>query len=125
VTVATNGGNDIEVPLSLVRTGDPVESWRLFHGDALVAELIVTEADFPWLHARVDARPGLEALRPLFRDELALSERDEDADAWETAYARIRAALRLEYPDGRNVPEFLLHIEGDTAWWRWSDVPFE
>jgi hypothetical protein len=23
------------------------------------------------------------------------------------------------------VPEFLLHIDGTEAWWRWSDEPFE
>lgn len=27
-------------------------------------------------------------------------------------------------PDGRPVPEFLLHIEGADAWLRWSDEPF-
>jgi hypothetical protein len=31
--------------------------------------------------------------------------------------------VRLLAPDGRPVPELLLHIEGD-AWWRWSDKPF-
>jgi hypothetical protein len=31
----------------------------------------------------------------------------------------------LTYPDGRDVPEYLLHIDGDEAWWRWSDEPFD
>jgi len=42
----------------------------------------------------------------------------------EAAYRRIREAVRLLAPDGRAVPEFLLHIEDEDAWWRWSDEPF-
>lgn len=43
---------------------------------------------------------------------------------WEAAYRRIREVVRLLAPDGRTVPEFLLHIEDEDAWWRWSDEPF-
>jgi hypothetical protein len=46
------------------------------------------------------------------------------APVWEAAYDRIRQAVRLLAPDGRPVAEFLLHIDGDDAWWRWSDEPF-
>lgn len=28
-------------------------------------------------------------------------------------------------PSGEAVAEFLLHVEGDGAWWRWSDTAFE
>ena len=38
-----------------------------------------------------------------------------------TASARPSAFFT---PDGRPVPEFLLHVDGDDAWWRWSDEPF-
>ena len=41
------------------------EVWKLYAGDELVAELVVTGGDFPWLDARVDARPSFEPLRPL------------------------------------------------------------
>jgi hypothetical protein len=27
----------------------------------------------------------------------------------------------MTFPDGRDVPEWLLHIDGDEAWWRWAD----
>jgi hypothetical protein len=40
-------------------------------------------------------------------------------------YGRIRATVRLVNPAGDDVPEFLLHIEGAVAWWRFSDEPFE
>jgi hypothetical protein len=31
---------------------------------------------------------------------------------------------RLLASDGHPVAEFLLHSDGDDAWWRWSDTPF-
>ncbi|MEV0716800.1 hypothetical protein [Asanoa sp. NPDC050611] len=99
--------------------------WTLHRRDGgeLLADLVVTDGDFPWLNARVEARAGLAEFRPLFAAELRLM---EDADeAWERAYDAIRAAVTLRYPDGREVPEFLLHLDGDDAWWRWSDEPFD
>ena len=97
--------------------------WQLHHADATIAELVVTDADFPWLHATVRPGPGFDVLRPLFDDEVRLSEDDDDV-AWEAAYDRIRQAVSLIAPDGQAVPEFLLHIDGQDAWWRWSDEPF-
>ena len=73
--------------------------WRLMlmRSGEPVAELVVNGGDFPWLNAEV--RAG-------------------------AAYENIRSEVRLCYPDGRVVPEFLLHIRGEDAWWRWSDEPF-
>jgi hypothetical protein len=98
--------------------------WLLYAGDELVAELEVTGGDFPWLHASVRPRSGFERYRELFAKEAAASE----AESWSAAdllYYRIRSQLRLVAPGGEDVPEFLLHIDGDEAWWRWSDEPFE
>jgi hypothetical protein len=93
--------------------------------EELLAELIVTGGDFPWLNARIRATPQFAAVRPLFEEELrALECIDDDLGSWEAAYDRIRAAVSLLYPDGRPVPEFLLHVDGEDAWWRWSDEPF-
>ena len=99
--------------------------WQLFRGDELLAELIVTGGDFPWLNAEVRPAAGFSEVRPLFDEELRRLDRlDEEPEQWETAYRRIREVVRLLAPDGRPVPEFLLHIEGADAWWRWSDEPF-
>jgi len=99
--------------------------WRLYRGDELLADLVVTGGDFPWLVARVEPKPGFETVRHLFADELRWTDgADEDEGAWAAAYDRIRATVSLSYPDGGAVPEFLLHIDGDEAWWRWSDEPF-
>ncbi|MCO8270762.1 hypothetical protein M1L60_09160 [Actinoplanes sp. TRM 88003] len=96
------------------------EVWTLHRrdDDLLLAELSVTDQDFPWLYARVEPRGGLDDLRPLFAEELRLL---EQVEAWEAAYDAISAAVTLRYPDGQVVPEFLLHLEGDEAWWRWID----
>lgn len=101
-------------------------AWQLVRGDELVAELVVTGGDFPWPNAKVRPAAGFAEVRPLFDEELRQLELlDEDPEPWETAYRRIREAVRLLAPDGRPVPEFLLHIQGADAWWRWSDEPFQ
>ncbi|MCZ7420041.1 hypothetical protein O7605_10975 [Verrucosispora sp. WMMA2121] len=103
-------------------------AWTLHRRDdgGVLAELVVTGGDFPWLNARVDPREGLAELRPLFAEELRLLDGiDEDVESWEHAYETVRNAVTLRYPDGQEVPEFLLHLDGDEAWWRWSDEPFD
>jgi hypothetical protein len=99
--------------------------WQLVRGGEVLAELVVTGGDFPWLSAEVRPVAGFAGVRPLFDDELRrLEYLDEEPEQWEVAYRRIREVVRLLAPDGRPVPEFLLHIEGENAWWRWSDEPF-
>jgi hypothetical protein len=107
--------------------GDPQDqTWKLYYGDELLADLVVTGGDFPWLNARIHPHSGFEEVRPLFAEELRLlDDIGNDVDAWEAAYEVIRTTLTLRYPKGGDVPEFLLHIDGDEAWWRWSDEPFE
>jgi hypothetical protein len=106
---------------------DPTsQMWTLHSGEERIADLVVTGGDFPWLHARVRPYPGLEELRPLFDEERRLlDELDNHVEAWEAAYEQVRASVTLRYPDGRTVPEFLLHLDGDEAWWRWSDETFD
>ena len=86
----------------------------------------MTSADFPWLNAQVVRRQGFELVEPLFEDELRQlnSSLDEETDAWTRAYERIRSETSLTDPAGNLVPEYLLHIDGDEAWWRWADEPF-
>jgi hypothetical protein len=104
---------------------DDAQVWQLVDGEGLLAELVVSGGDFPWLNAEVRAMERFERIRPLFEDELRqLDGLDEQQASWEAAYDRIRQAVRLLAPDGRPVPEFLLHIDGHDAWWRWSDESF-
>lgn len=99
--------------------------WRLHRGDEEIARLIVTAADFPWVHADLEPLPGYEEFRRLFADqELALEADDEEQI--EACYEQIRSSLTMTYPDGEPVPEFMLHIHDDgTAGWRWHYEPFE
>jgi len=102
------------------------EVWRLRSGEEPVGEILIDDADFPWLSGRFTAGPAFGAVRDLFARELALIERDDEKhrQEWEAAYGEISRRVSLSSPDGP-VPEFLLHIEGDRAWFRWSDEPFE
>jgi hypothetical protein len=94
-------------------------------GAELIAEFVVTGGDFPWLNARVRAMPGFEEVRPLFEQELrAVEQIDDDVGSWQAAYDRIRSTVSLLHPEGHPVPEFLLHVDGEDAWWRWNDEPF-
>ena len=95
------------------------ETWRLYAGDEHVADLVVSGFDFPWLEADVVAQPGLERFRSLFGDEVRHLDEAGDAEGrWVQAQETIRRSLRMTFPDGREVPEWLLHIDGDEAWWR-------
>lgn len=86
-----------------------------FAAKELLAELVVTGGDFPWLNARPLPRRGFEDVRPLSEEELRVRDHiDYDVDAWEAAYQDVRQAVRLRARDGRLVSEFL-HSQGDDA----------
>jgi hypothetical protein len=101
------------------------EIWLVVHGEELVAELEVERRDAPWLHGRALRRPGFSALSSLFDGKQRLAAcTHPDPDAWASAYRRLRAAVRLIAPDGREAPEFILHIDGARARWRsWTPAP--
>lgn len=70
--------------------------WQLVRGDVLLAELVVTGGDFPWLNAEVRPAAGFADLRPLFDDELQrLEYADHEPEQQETTYRRIREVVRL------------------------------
>ncbi|MET9731160.1 hypothetical protein ABZZ79_10990 [Streptomyces sp. NPDC006458] len=102
------------------------EVWRVLRGTELVGDIVIDDADFPWLSGRFEPGPAYDGVRELFARELALVsvEGDLDVEAWEAAYDEILRLVSLESPRGP-VPAFLLHIEGDAAWFRWSDEPDE
>jgi hypothetical protein len=92
---------------------------------AEIGEILIDDADFPWLSGRFRAGPAFGGVEDLFARELALAERDDDGHRadWEAVHAEIGRRVRLVSPDGP-VAEFLLHIQGERAWFRWSDEPF-
>ncbi len=96
--------------------------WHLHSGDVPVGEILIDEADFPWLSGHFTAAAAFATLRELFASQLALAE--DPGEEWERVYDEIRRRVSLTSPEGP-VPEFLLHIEGERAWFRWSDKPFD
>jgi hypothetical protein len=101
--------------------------WRLVRGETLVGEIHITGGDFPWLNGRFAPTDAFGDVQALFEEELALvdPEGEIDVDAWESVYQQITDALTLLEPNGTPVAEFLLHISGEDAWFRWSDEPFD
>lgn len=99
------------------------EVWQLLRQEELLGEIVIDEADFPWLRGRFVPTPRFAEVKPWFDEWLALVEA-EDYEQFDDAYDRIANALSLVAPSGP-VAEYLLHIDGDRAWFRWSDEPFE
>ncbi|MEU2603165.1 hypothetical protein [Streptomyces albus] len=96
-------------------------AWRLVRQGALVGTVVVTETDFPWLRGRFVAEPAFAEVKPWFDEVLALVE-SNDFERVDAAYDRIPRELTLVSPSGP-VADFLLFIDGDEAWFRWSDEP--
>ncbi|MGW2563053.1 hypothetical protein ACWCXB_28165 [Streptomyces sp. NPDC001514] len=99
------------------------EVWSLVRQDEVVGEIVIEEADFPWLHGRFEPGTAYSVVEPLFSRSLALAEAEE-WEAFDDAYEEITRAVSLVSPSGP-VAEFLLHIQDDRAWFRWSDEPFD
>ncbi|MFI5606131.1 hypothetical protein [Amycolatopsis sp. NPDC051903] len=100
--------------------------WRLVRGDELLGEIVLENADMAWHFGRFKPQPAFAEVKPLFDEELALvdSGLEDNYDAWERIWERITASMSLVSPRGP-VPEFLLHVQGDEAWFRWGDQPFD
>lgn len=103
--------------------------WRLERrpgkerGRELVGEIAVEEVDFPWLSGRFVPHPAFAEFKPWF-DEARVVLEEEDFERFDEVYASIARRLTLVSPTGP-VPEFLLHIDGEAARFRWSDTPFD
>jgi hypothetical protein len=94
--------------------------WQLLRGAEVLGEIVIDDGDFPWLYGTLHPRPAFEQVRSLFDEEWALAEADDDVEAWERAYDRIRESLELVAPHGP-VSDYLLHVQGAEAWFRWID----
>ncbi|WP_406004962.1 hypothetical protein [Streptomyces sp. NBC_00637] len=99
------------------------EVWQLRRGAEVAGEIIVEEGDFPWLYGRFVPAAGFAEVGPLFERELASTEAEEWED-WDSVVGEINDKLQLVAPTGP-VAEFLLHIDGARAWFRWIDEPID
>ncbi|MEW2266845.1 hypothetical protein ACGF5T_34200 [Streptomyces sp. NPDC047853] len=99
------------------------EVWRLMRQEEPVGEIVIDEADFPWLNGHFVPTPTFAEVKPWFDESLALLEAKE-YERFDDSYDRIADTLSLVGPSGP-VAEFLLHIRSGRAWFRWSDEPFD
>ncbi|WP_157767703.1 hypothetical protein [Actinosynnema pretiosum] len=107
----------------MAEVSGPWGVWRVVRRDGgrVVCRIDVDEADFPWLAGSVTAGPAFDGCAPLFARVRELAGRGQD---WGGAYARVESAVGLVSPEGP-VAEFLLHLDGGRAWFRFSEEPFE
>ncbi|MGH1489856.1 MAG: hypothetical protein ACRBK7_10765 [Acidimicrobiales bacterium] len=101
--------------------------WKLRAETELVGKIEATAADQPWTSGSWQPTPTFERFAPLFEHELAcLNAMNEQSQEWERAYQAIEeAGLSLQSPGGEIVAEWLLHIDGNEAWFRWSLESFD
>ncbi|WP_371615021.1 hypothetical protein [Streptomyces sp. NBC_00454] len=120
----------MELELELEQAGRPEGSvWQLVRQGEPLGAVVVESADFPWLHGRFAPEAGFERVRSWFEavQTLMAEETDEDLsgdlsdDLFGEAYAPIAEELTLLTPAGLPTSDFLLHIDGTEAWFRWSE----
>jgi hypothetical protein len=93
---------------------------ELRRGQDLLGILRFQDNDQPFVRYRFEPTPLYSEVQPLFDEELRLLNSD-NMNAWESAYHKIDAlGLTLEPTDGSlRIREFILHIEGCGAWFRY------
>ena len=101
-------------------------SFELKRDEVLLGRLYDCGPDQPWIYCAFEELEALDELRPLFQRELDIVEglgESFDADDWERAYAAIEAlGLRLTpLHAGAVIENFVLHVDGDRAWFRVDD----
>ena len=94
--------------------------YRVYRGGRLIGTLTRTDGDMPWENGTFKPAAGFAAVRKLFDRERALLDADR-MDEWEAAWEEIAApGLRLvPVAGGEEITDFVLHIDGSTAWWRY------
>lgn len=93
---------------------------HLKRGVQLLGVLISKTTDLPWVNCEFNPTASFKEVQPLFDEELNLLDADL-MDAWQDAYDRIKTlGLRLiDTKDEKDIGEFLLHIRGNEAWFRY------
>lgn len=105
-------------------------AWTVTQHNELVGVIDVDDFDWPWLYGVFKPTPAFERFRERFDAERRLIEETtfdsiEEVEARESIQRSLRAdGLCLRRPDGTAVAEFMLHVDDDRAWFRYSDEPF-
>lgn len=96
-------------------------AYMLKHGSAVLGTLQPYDSDFPWINCKFEPTASYASFKPLFDAERQDLEKDADMNQWEKLYQKIvDLGVYLEAADNsEKIEEFLLHIEGDKAWFRY------
>ena len=101
------------------------ERWMLRWRDQDVGTILVERTDMPWLFGRWAPAEAFEGLTELFADDLRLFQ-SGNWPAWERVHQRIvQRGVALHRPNGDQVAEWILHIDGNEAWFRFMDEAFD
>ena len=93
--------------------------FRVVRNGILLGSLTRTGGGMFWSEGEFEPVPDFANVQPLFDEERLLLEADE-IDAWEAVWDKLSVGLVLEPLDGSGpITEFLLHIEGRQASWRY------
>jgi hypothetical protein len=96
------------------------DSWALMLHGELLATLVLKNIDQPFYCCALKREAAFAGYEALFASLKDLVERDqfEELESGLHAIAEMGFALK---PDNGDAPirEFLLHIDGDTAWFRY------
>jgi hypothetical protein len=99
----------------------PVSDYALMQGETRLGTLSVSLADQPFLRCTLQPTDAFEAVRWLFEERLRRAE--DAATEWsdlEEIEDQIDALnLRLMPRHGEPITDFLLHVRGDEAWFRY------
>ena len=97
-----------------------VYDWALKRDDVVLGYLTDCRVSQPVFHCKFRPTAEFESVKHLFDRELALLNENR-MDEYEAAYDEIdELGLHLSPPEGQPIiSEFLLHIEGDAAWFRY------
>jgi hypothetical protein len=97
-------------------------NWELRKGSRLLGILTNCRLDWPWYFCQFEARAEFERHRSLFEEELRLLDASpEDLKEWGESYKKIENLgldLISTAEEGPVVKEFMIHINGDEAWFR-------
>lgn len=95
--------------------------WQLNGKGILYGSLFLERIDQPWYHCRFEPTNAFQEIERLFLEEIRVLN-ENTFDEWKQCYDAIDL-LQLELRSGesqRTIDDFLLHIEGKHAWFRYE-----
>jgi len=96
------------------------EGWKLRVGDTVLAELRNPSPDQPWIFCDFVPSAAFESYTALFEHDLMLlnSDRMDEWFAHDEVMSTVGFVLE-PLTEGSAITEFVLHIDGNTAWFRY------